>query len=55
MRRVGQCHRYDFKAASYALMTSLAQHFDPTLKTAALTGIRQVPSIIRRRIAAALG
>jgi len=52
---LGPCHKYDFKASSYALMTSLALQIDPTLKVAALRDYIKYRSIIRRRIAAEVG
>lgn len=52
---LGRCYRYDFKAASYALMTSLAEEIDPTLKTAALREYVKHRSNIRKRVAADVG
>lgn len=52
---LGRCHRYDFKAASYALMTSFALLIDPTLKVAGLTDYIKNRSAIRKRIAADVG
>ncbi len=52
---LGHCYRYDFKAASYAIMTSLAVQIDPTLKTAALQDYIRYRSAIRKRIAKDIG
>lgn len=52
---LGHCYRYDFKAASYAIMTSLALQIDPTLKTAALQDYIRYRSAIRKRIAKEIG
>ncbi len=52
---LGPCYRYDFKAASYALMTSLAMQMDPTLKTGALQEYVRYRSAIRKRIAEDVG
>lgn len=52
---LGHCHHYDFKAASYALMTSLALQFAPSLHTAALQDYIRYRSAMRKRIAADVG
>lgn len=52
---LGRCFRYDFKAASYSLMTAYAQQIDPTLKTAAITEYVRYRSAIRKRIARDVG
>lgn len=52
---LGLCHRYDFKAASYALLTSLALQIDPSLKTAALRDYIRYRTAIRRRVAQDVG
>jgi hypothetical protein len=52
---LGRCYRYDFQAASYALMTSLAMQIDPTLKTATLQEYVKNRSTIRKRIALDIG
>jgi hypothetical protein len=52
---LGECHKYDFKASSYALMTSLAVQIDPTLKVGALTEYITQRSVIRKRIARDVG
>ncbi len=52
---LGECHKYDFKASSYALMTSLAVQIDPTLKVGALTEYIAQRSFIRKRIAKDVG
>lgn len=52
---LGECHKYDFKASSYALMTGLALSIDPTIKHAALTDYIKYRSAIRKRIAADVG
>lgn len=52
---LGRCYRYDFKAASYALMTSLATQIDPNLKTATLREYVRYRSAIRKRIAKDVG
>ncbi len=52
---LGPCHKYDFKASSYALMTSLALQIDPTLKVAAIKDYIKYRSAIRKRIAAEVG
>lgn len=52
---LGRCYRYDFKAASYALMTSLAMQINPALKTAALQEYVKYRGPIRKRIAQDIG
>ena len=52
---LGRCHRYDFKAASYALMTSLALQLDPTLNVAVLRDYIKNRTSIRKRIAKDIG
>ncbi|MFC7461551.1 hypothetical protein [Hydrogenophaga defluvii] len=52
---LGRCYRYDFKAASYALMTAYALSIDPTLKVAAINDYVRHRSAIRKRIAKAIG
>ena len=52
---LGPCYRYDLKAASYALLTSLALQFDPTLKVAALKEYITHRAPIRKRIALDIG
>lgn len=52
---LGHCHKYDFKAASYALMTSLALKLDPEIKVAALKDYIKNRAVIRKRIAADVG
>ena len=52
---LGRCHRYDFKAASYALMTSLALQLDPTIKVDVLKDYIKNRSPIRKRIAKDIG
>ena len=52
---LGRCHRYDFKAASYALMTSLAIQLDPTIKVEVLKDYIKNRSLIRKRIARDVG
>lgn len=52
---LGHCYRYDFKAASYAIMTSLAMQIDPTLKTVSLQDYIRYRSAIRKRIAKDIG
>ena len=52
---LGVCHKYDFKASSYALMTSLAVQIDPTLKVEAIKHYVKHRASIRKRIAADVG
>jgi hypothetical protein len=52
---LGRCHRYDFKAASYALMTSLALKLDPTLNVTVLKDYIKNRRPIRKRIAKDIG
>ena len=52
---LGRCHRYDFKAASYALMTSLALQLDPAIKVVVLKDYIKNRSFIRKRIAKDIG
>lgn len=52
---LGPCHRYDFKACSFALMTDLALSIDPTLKVAALKDYVKQRAVIRKRIAGDIG
>lgn len=52
---LGPCHKYDFKASSYALMTSLALQIDPTLKVAAIKDYIKYRGAIRKRIADEVG
>lgn len=52
---LGRCHMYDIKAASYALMTGIAQMIDPTLDTMALIDYVKNRSRIRKTIAEAIG
>ena len=52
---LGKCFRYDFKAASYALLTGLALLIDPTLKVGALKDYIQHRSVIRKNIAKDIG
>jgi hypothetical protein len=48
---LGHCHKYDFKASSYALMTGLALSINPELKVADITDYIKNRSSIRKRIA----
>lgn len=52
---LGPCHKYDFKASSYALMTSLALQIDPTLQVEAIRYYVKHRSRIRSRIAKQVG
>lgn len=52
---LGRCHMYDFKAASYALLTDLALGIDPTLEVSAITDYVNRRSNIRKSIAADVG
>lgn len=52
---LGRCARIDFKASSYAILTSLALAINPSIKVAALTEYIQKRTIIRKRIAKKLG
>lgn len=52
---LGRCHMYDFKAASYALMTDLALGIDPTLEVSAIKDYVNRRSHIRKSIAADVG
>lgn len=52
---LGHCHKYDFKACSFALLAGLAKSFDPTIKVAAVTDYVTQRSVIRKRIAEDIG
>lgn len=52
---LGCCAKIDFKASSYAILTSLALAINPSLKVAALTEYIQKRTLIRKRIAKKLG
>ena len=52
---LGWCHQYDIKAASYALMTGLAQSINPSLETAVLVDYVKNRSQIRAAIAESVG
>ena len=52
---LGECWRYDLKAASYALMTQMAKEISPELRTAGLKEYVQKRSVIRKRIALDVG
>ncbi len=52
---LGRSYRYDFKAASYALMTAYALSIDPTLKVSAINDYVRYRSAIRKRIAKSIG
>lgn len=52
---LGRCHMYDFKAASYALMTDLALGIDPTLEVSVIKDYVNRRSTIRKSIAADVG
>jgi len=52
---LGRCAKIDFKASSYAILTSLALAINPSLKVAALTEYIQKRTLIRKRIAKKLG
>ncbi len=52
---IGRCHMYDFKAASYALMTDLALGIDPTLDVEALKDYVNHRTRIRKEIAVDVG
>lgn len=52
---LGWCHQYDIMAASYALMTGLAQSINPSLETAVLVDYAKNRSQIRQAIAESVG
>jgi hypothetical protein len=52
---LGECHKYDFKAASIAIMTGVAVKINPSLKIAALTDYIKYRSVQRARIAKDIG
>lgn len=52
---LGKCHKYDFKASSYALMAGLAQSIDPAIKIADIKEYIKDRSEIRKRIAEEVG
>jgi len=52
---LGRCARIDFKASSYAILTSLALAIDPTIKVAAIKQYIQKRTVIRKRIAKKIG
>lgn len=52
---LGWCHQYDIKAASYALMTGLAQSINPGLEAAVLVDYVKNRSRIRQAIAESVG
>lgn len=51
---LGPCHKYDFKACSFALMTSLALQIQPDLPVAAIKDYIRHRAAIRKRLAAHL-
>lgn len=52
---LGPCHKYDFKASSYALMTALALKINPELHVGAIKDYVKHRKAIRQRIAADVG
>jgi hypothetical protein len=48
---LGKCHKYDFKASSFALLTDLALSIDPSLKVGYLKDYIKNRAAIRTRIA----
>lgn len=52
---LGICHKYDFKASSFGLMTGLALQIDPKLKVADLIDYIKNRATIRKSIAAEIG
>lgn len=52
---LGRCHKYDFQASSYALMTSLALAINPELQVSALKSYIKYRSEIRSSIAKDVG
>ncbi|OWY31669.1 hypothetical protein [Herbaspirillum aquaticum] len=48
---LGRCHKYDFKASSYGLMTGLAKNINPELKIATIGEYIRKRSDIRKKIA----
>lgn len=52
---LGRCARIDFKASSYAILTSLALAIDPTIKVEVIKQYIQKRTVIRKRIAKKLG
>ena len=48
---LGVCHKYDFKASSFAIMAGLAKAIDPTLKIEAILDYVKNRQVIRKRIA----
>ncbi len=51
---LGVCHKYDFKACAFALMTGLAHEINPTLMASAILDYIKNRQVIRKRIAAEL-
>ena len=52
---LGRCARIDFKASSYAILTSLALEINPKIKVEAIKHYIQKRTVIRKRIAKKLG
>jgi hypothetical protein len=52
---LGECHKYDFKACSFATMAGLAKLIDPDIKIAALTDYITHRKSIRNLIATEVG
>lgn len=52
---LGRCAKIDFKASSYAILTSLALKINPTIKVESLKEYIQHRTIIRQRIAEKIG
>lgn len=52
---LGNCHKYDFKACSYALMTGLALELDPTLNVEVLKDYIKNREQIRKDISKEIG
>ena len=52
---LGRCARIDFKASSYAILTSLALEINPEIKVEAIKHYIQKRTVIRKRIAKKLG
>jgi len=52
---LGRCHKYDFKASAYALLTGLALQYEPELQVADLTDYIKDRSLIRKSLAKQIG
>ena len=52
---LGDCHKYDFQAHSFAVMASIAKTIDPDIKIAQIEDYIRYRTVIRERIAKEVG